>query len=356
MNRRRLLAPAALAALAVAATSHAAVPSGNLLANPDADADVPSESTDPLPGWTVADLGAREQAYGSTGFPTTDVAQANNGGGCFFFAGQTASNSFTQDIDVSGSAAEIDGGSVNVLAGGQFGGYQDQTDHAELTVEFRNAGNTAVGTALTVGGVTPADRNNETTLLLRQGTATVPNGTRKLHVVLTSTRDVGDDNDGYSDNLFVTFNSSYTIPASSRRCPTAVTPTPTPTPSPSPSPTPSATPSATPTPPPVPTLPPKLSAIVTLPSNHKCLSKRSFKIRLHNPSGTKITSAVVSLNGKRIATRSGARLTAPVNLKNLVRGTYTVKIVAKLANGTTVVGTRTYHTCARHRTGSKPKL
>ncbi len=104
---------------------------------------------------------------------------------------------------------------------------------------------------------------------------------------------------------------------------------------------------------PLPAGKPKLETVATLPKQgkKKCLSRRSFKIRLREPSGDALKSAEVFLNGKRIQVRRGERLTAPINLKGLPKGRYTVKIVAKTVLGKTIQGKRKYRTCAKKRRG-----
>lgn len=87
-----------------------------------------------------------------------------------------------------------------------------------------------------------------------------------------------------------------------------------------------------------------------------CVSRRAFSIRLRERKGQKIASAVVRVNGKKVATRRGKRLTAPVNLKGLPSGKFTVEITAKLKNGKTKKGKRTYNTCAKKRPGGKVTL
>jgi hypothetical protein len=67
-------------------------------------------------------------------------------------------------------------------------------------------------------------------------------------------------------------------------------------------------------------------------------------------------SAVVKVAGKRVKTIARKRISAPVNLTGLPKGTFRVSIVAKTSDGRTVTGTRTYHTCAPRRSASKPKL
>ena len=90
---------------------------------------------------------------------------------------------------------------------------------------------------------------------------------------------------------------------------------------------------------------PTLNAVVVLPSTRRCVSRRRFRIRLRHPRGARVASAVVRVNGKKVATRRGRRITAPVNLRGLPKGRFAVKITVKLADGRTVSGTRRYRTC-----------
>ena len=76
-----------------------------------------------------------------------------------------------------------------------------------------------------------------------------------------------------------------------------------------------------------------------------CASRRRFTIRLRVPRGERAVSATVRVNGKRVAVRRGARLTAPVNLRGLPKGRFSVRITLKLADGRTVTGVRRYRTC-----------
>ena len=106
---------------------------------------------------------------------------------------------------------------------------------------------------------------------------------------------------------------------------------------------------------PLPQSKPAITTIATLPKQgrKKCLSKRSFRIRLKEPPGDALESARVFVNNKRVGpVRTGDRLTAPVDLRNLPRGRYTVKITAQTVLGRTISGTRKYRTCARKRRGS----
>ena len=79
-----------------------------------------------------------------------------------------------------------------------------------------------------------------------------------------------------------------------------------------------------------------------------CSSRRSFVIRVKKSKrgNAKVVSATVWVNGRKVATRKRARITSPVVLTGLAKGTYTVVIKAKLSDGRTVKETRRYKTCA----------
>lgn len=77
-----------------------------------------------------------------------------------------------------------------------------------------------------------------------------------------------------------------------------------------------------------------------------CTSRRSFRIRIRSKRRDPVTSATVSVNGKRVASRKGSRVTAPVVLRGLAKGTYAVKITATTRRGRKLSGTRRYKTCA----------
>jgi hypothetical protein len=55
------------------------------------------------------------------------------------------------------------------------------------------------------------------------------------------------------------------------------------------------------------------------------------------------------VNGRRVATRRGRRVTAPVDLRGLPRGRYRVSITVLLDNSRIVRGSRRYRTCVPRR-------
>ena len=102
---------------------------------------------------------------------------------------------------------------------------------------------------------------------------------------------------------------------------------------------------------------PSFASVVTLPSTKKCVSRRVFRIRLRVPKGIAVTSAEVRVNGKRVKTVKRARITAPVDLRNLPKGRFTVNVRIKLGDGRTISGTRKYRTCtAKTKTKTAPKV
>jgi hypothetical protein len=76
-----------------------------------------------------------------------------------------------------------------------------------------------------------------------------------------------------------------------------------------------------------------------------CSSRRAFRIRIRSKRRDPVVSATVSVNGKRVASRKGSRVTAPVVLRGLAKGTYAVKITATTRRGRKLSGTRRYKTC-----------
>jgi hypothetical protein len=193
-----------IAAMAPAA-AHAAIPSGNLLANPGGE--------DATTGWDVPN-GIQTVFYGTTsGYPSRAVADRFVGG-CQFFSGnasgaqplvQTASQTIKLD------APEIAGGNVTATLSAYLGGFLDQEDNARVDAAFRNAvGGTIV--TLSLAPVTAADRRNQTTFVRRAATLLVPAAARSAVVTLTATRTAGDANDGYADNLSFSLDGSTPPP------------------------------------------------------------------------------------------------------------------------------------------------
>lgn len=89
-----------------------------------------------------------------------------------------------------------------------------------------------------------------------------------------------------------------------------------------------------------------LASAFGLPSAKACYSHRSFKIRIRQPHGyPRIISAEVFLGKKRERSLDKKGLVDQIVLTGLPYGTFTIRIVARTTTGTTLTGTRTYHTC-----------
>jgi hypothetical protein len=165
------------------------------------------------------------------------------------------------------------------------------------------------------------------------GLATQPSGAQAL--VWTADSSAAGDGDG--DTVLARFLSGTEGGSGP--------PAPAPTPSPQPTPAPPAPRRAS---------LPKLTSFVTLPSAKRCVSRRHFKIHIRQPKTVKIVKATVVLNRKRVATRTGKRVTSVIDLRSLPKGTFTVKITVTTADKRTITGKRSYHTCAAKRSGHGP--
>ena len=57
------------------------------------------------------------------------------------------------------------------------------------------------------------------------------------------------------------------------------------------------------------------------------------------------------VNGKRVKTVTGKKVTAPVDLRGLPKGQFVVKVTMTTATGKTLTQTRKYKTCTPKRRG-----
>lgn len=137
-----------------------------------------------------------------------------------------------------------------------------------------------------------------------------------------------------------------------------VPPAPEPTPPPvTPAPSPSTAPPAPTTvvkPPAREPLGLKAADLVTLPALKSCASRRSFRIRLRAIKGVSVASATVLVNGRRVKVVRGRALTAPVNLRGLPKGRFSVNIRIVTAAGRKLTARRAYRTCVPRRRQRRP--
>ena len=184
----------------------------NLIVNPGADAspglnsDQTPDASPDLPGW-VRSAFFTADSYQDTG---GDLYQYTSGpvdaGANYFYGGVSVTDSSNpvatgvQDIDVSSAASLIDTGKVTYALGGWLGGYSSQDDHCVVSIQFQSWSGSALGNAQ-IGPILAADRMDQTSLLQVSTNGGVPAGTRVIHVVVSITREEGENNDGLADSL-----------------------------------------------------------------------------------------------------------------------------------------------------------
>jgi len=207
--KARLAVFLVVAAAVAASAAWAVIPSGNLLLNPGAEDGASGAAP---PGWTTT-LDFQALAYTTGGgFPGPNDPGCPDRGNNFFWAGNNAMATATQNVSVSGAATEIDTGTVDSTLSGYLGGFSNQEDQMKVEMIYLDASLTELARAQ-IGPVTAADRGNVTSMLLRSTTADVPALTRTIRVVQTGTRAAGSSNDAYSDCLSLTLAAGPTAVA-----------------------------------------------------------------------------------------------------------------------------------------------
>lgn len=190
----------------------------NLIVNSGADAVAGGDGTyvANLPGWAVeGELTAIDYSLGCPGgYPClTDPGPADPGVN-HFGGGYSGASIGRQSVSLGFANGAINGNGAYFALSGYLGGYAGQDDYATLAVTFRGAGNQVLGTS-TIGPVEPADRGNQTAMLLRQASGWVPEGTVTADVALSMIRTGGSSNDGYADSLSFSLreaNATLTAP------------------------------------------------------------------------------------------------------------------------------------------------
>jgi hypothetical protein len=91
---------------------------------------------------------------------------------------------------------------------------------------------------------------------------------------------------------------------------------------------------------------PSFASTVVLPSTKRCRRDRSLRIRIRQPRGDAIVSALVHVNGKRVKSVPRSELDRPIVLRRLPKRRYRVRVTLQTATERTIRGTRTYRTCA----------
>ena len=162
-----------------------AMSAANLLQNPGNDE---SLSDGNIPHWREV-TGTQWTQRSSDPTPFSGVA--------YFFAGVAPVAELQQDVNVSGLAAAIDGGGQLFTFSGYVRSWpQTPSDSSQVVIEYRDAANEAVLATSDTGSFSQIARWQLVT-----NTTAAPPGTRFIRVRLISTRNNGDNNDGYFDAL-----------------------------------------------------------------------------------------------------------------------------------------------------------
>lgn len=198
--------------LALACDAGATIPQGNLLANPGAESGtfVGDEVNHACPqSWPNCQGNMTAVAYGTTTFP--GVAESSRiGGGHNFIAGgpDSAFALVSQSIQL-GAQPEFAAGTVKTTFGGCLGGFADQDDYVSLELTLKAAPDPSGFTnkyTFPLRGPGAAERGNQTKLLPVSETVNVPAGVQSFIFDLHTFRvSPGSYDDGYADNLSVTF-------------------------------------------------------------------------------------------------------------------------------------------------------
>ncbi|MCW5981804.1 MAG: hypothetical protein KIT09_27205 [Bryobacteraceae bacterium] len=175
----------------------------NLIVNGDGEGGAGSTDCSgpvPVPGWTTTG-NVRVCRYGAGfDYPRPDDPGPAARGQNFFAGGPfDEKSSATQVINAASLAGDIDRGVWYHLSA-WLGGFADQNDSAVVRVTFKNAQGVGLS-SVALGPVLDTDRNDQTSLLYRERAGSVPAGARSIEVVMEMTRDEGNSNDGYLDNL-----------------------------------------------------------------------------------------------------------------------------------------------------------
>jgi len=176
----------------------------NIITNPGAEA-----SNTAATGWTVNGT-PQVVPYGASegGFPSISDPGPPTRGKNFFAGGPSGSESdLFQTIDISSLAANIDAHQIKYSLSAYLGGFSSQKDQATVFANFQGASFDQTS----IGPVTPADRQNQTGLLLRSTTGTIPAGTRKIQMQMHFEALSGGYIDGYADNLSMVLTSTANV-------------------------------------------------------------------------------------------------------------------------------------------------
>jgi uncharacterized repeat protein (TIGR01451 family) len=93
-----------------------------------------------------------------------------------------------------------------------------------------------------------------------------------------------------------------------------------------------------------------IDRIARLPSAHRCVSRRHFRIHLRRLASDPVVRATIGIKGQTARIVTGRALGLPIDLRGLPKGRFTVVVTVTTKTGQRMVGRRRYRTCVPRRT------
>jgi hypothetical protein len=193
------IGPAAASITAPAATCSLCGP--NLIKNPGAEAGsgTDNDAVVKVPDWKqTAGFTSAQYAWSEGDLSATTPGPKKRGKNYFYGGPGAARSTGTQTIALAATGYPAKG--TTYTLSGWLGGYSSQGDDAILHVTFKSSSGKALGSA-SIGPVGPTERHDNSELLHRAKSGTVPAGSRSAVVELVLVRQSGSDNDGMADRL-----------------------------------------------------------------------------------------------------------------------------------------------------------
>ena len=168
------------------------------------------DSNRELVGWIKSEgseLSITAKTYSNASFSNSFIPEGENesswlfcGKGNGIFSSEGSSS--YQIIEIPSDATEyIDKGITKAYMSALIGGYESQNDNITINYYFCNNSENIIKTTK-LGPVYADERNNQTKLIKKSESLTVPSGTRKIKIeIIAEEKNVGSDVDGYADNI-----------------------------------------------------------------------------------------------------------------------------------------------------------
>ncbi|CAF3797665.1 unnamed protein product [Rotaria sp. Silwood1] len=154
---------------------------------------------------TITQIAYNNSVYGAL---TPTSLGPSDRGYCYFCGMSSAVTTMSQSIDLFPYVTDIVSGNVSFNLSAWLGGWTNQDDSAQVSVDFLNYAYQIVGNRTTIGPVLATDRGFTTSLVFRQNSGIIPKNTRYMTVIVTLIWYTGGYNDGYIDNISVALRRS----------------------------------------------------------------------------------------------------------------------------------------------------